>query len=282
MQIRQLIFQLSQTRVVSNRLILETCRHFFKEPRNHTQIFEWVAEHLHENLRTIFWQRLNQPMETSMKYVTLTEPLYPEKLRQIYNPPAILYYQGQIELLKTPMVAIVGARRCSHYSDQIVQSLVPTLVKQTITTVSGLAQGADACCHRETLFNQGMTVAVLGNSLDYAYPTDNRILQQTIQRLGLVISEYPVNTPPRRFQFPQRNRIIAGLCDTLVVTQARQKSGSLITAELALQENRNVWAAPGPINDPLSVGCNQLIAAGAQPYLNAHDLVLELKNNKKI
>lgn len=134
MQVRQLIFQLSQTRVVSNQLILQTRR------------------------LTIFWQRLNQPMETSMKYVTLTEQIYPKKLRQIYNPPAILYYQGQIELLKTPMVAVVGARRCSHYSDQIVQSLVPTLVKQTITTVSGLAQGADACCHHETLFNQGMTL----------------------------------------------------------------------------------------------------------------------------
>lgn len=230
----------------------------------------------------LFYQRWSQSGSKPPAFLTFFDQAYPQKLRQIYNPPAILYYAGNLALLQNPTVAVIGSRQCNYYTQQIIQGLVPRLVQNQITTISGLARGADSCCHQVTLDYQGTTIAVIGNSLDYFYPAENRDLQKQIQHSGLVLSEYPPHTRPRPYYFPQRNRIIAGLCDSLIVTQAKKRSGTLITAELALQENRDVWAVPGPITQSLSYGCNQLIASGARPFLDAETLIQALCAQKNI
>ncbi|CCI85543.1 DNA-processing protein DprA [Lactobacillus pasteurii] len=197
---------------------------------------------------------------------------YPSKLRQIYRPPLILFARGDISLLKKEIVTIVGSRMATNYSQTVLTKLVPNLVKDQIVVASGLAKGVDAIAHRATLDSGGKTIAVVGNGLNYYYPSQNESLQKKIIQQGLVISEYLPDTRPKPFRFPERNRILAGLSKAVVITEAKVKSGSLITANLALQENRDVYALPGPITSPLSEGPNRLIEAGAIPVT---DFVLE-------
>ncbi|WP_318766100.1 DNA-processing protein DprA [Lactiplantibacillus carotarum] len=172
-------------------------------------------------------------------------------------------------------LAVVGARQSTSYGARCVSRLLTPLVPEKLTIVSGLAVGIDGWSHR-TALNCGLpTIAVIGTGLDAYYPRENATLQRRVGQVGLLISEYPLGTGPARYRFPERNRIIAGLCQTLIVIEARERSGSLITANLALQNNRNVLAVPGPIDAPLSVGCNQLIAAGAKPVLNSRHIIEE-------
>ncbi|MBA1435067.1 DNA-processing protein DprA [Bombilactobacillus bombi] len=282
MSIRTLIYNLAQTRCVSNQLILKVCQQYYQVNNDFNYLKNFVSENLKIEKRKKFQQLFEQTAVCKENFITFFDSCYPAQLRQIYNPPAILYYVGNLKLLGTSITAIVGARQCNYYTAQVIKGLVPRLVAQEITTVSGLAKGADGYCHRETLACQGKTIAVIGNSLDYFYPAENHLLQTQIMKQGLILSEYPSSTSPRPYYFPQRNRIIAGLCDNLVVTQARKRSGTLITAELALQENRNVWAVPGPITSALSQGCNQLIDAGARPYLDADKFIDAVLVKEKI
>lgn len=193
---------------------------------------------------------------------------YPEKLRQIYRPPLILFARGDISLLQRKIVTIVGSRLASSYSKQVIDQLVPNLTNNQFVIASGLAKGVDSFSHHATLSNHGKTVAVIGNGLNYVYPKENYDLQRQIELNGLVLSEYLPDTPPRPYRFVERNRILAGLSESVVVTEAKAKSGSLITANLALQENREVYAVPGPITSSLSEGPNRLIEAGATPVIN--------------
>lgn len=149
------------------------------------------------------------------------------------------------------------------------------MIQQQLVLVSGLAKGVDGLTHQLALKHHGKTIAVIGNGLDISYPSCNRALQTQIAHAGLLLSEYPLESRPLKYHFPLRNRIIAGLCKTVLVVEARHHSGSLITANLALQENRNVLALPGRINDINSTGCNELIAAGAKPVLNSNDILEE-------
>jgi DNA processing protein len=190
---------------------------------------------------------------------------YPENLRQIYRPPLILFAQGDLELLKQKIITIVGSRNATSYSQLVLDNIVPNLVKNRWVIASGLAKGVDVMAHKATLSNKGKTIAVVGNGLNHFYPLSNCHVQNQIIEQGLLLSEYLPDTPPRPFRFPERNRILAGLDQSVIVTEAKRKSGSLITANLALQENRDIYAVPGPINSELSVGPNQLIAAGATP-----------------
>ena len=149
----------------------------------------------------------------------------------------------------------------------MIENLMPELLRRKQVIASGLAQGVDAIAHQTTLNYGGKTIAVVGNGLNYFYPQGNMDLQRAIAKKGLLLSEYLPDTPPKPFRFPERNRILAGICKNVIVTEAKEHSGSLITANLALQENRNVYAIPGQINSPLSVGTNQLISAGATPII---------------
>lgn len=219
--------------------------------------------------------KLTRQIRRQCIVISFFDEEYPEKLRQIYRPPLILFAQGNLSLLKKDIVTIVGSRYPTHYSRDVINRLVPNLLDQNKVIASGLARGVDALAHEATLKNNGRTVAVVGNGLNHCYPQENYSLQEQIKNDGLIISEYLPDTPPRPYRFPERNRILAGLSESIIVTEAKEKSGSLITASLGLQENRDIYAVPGPITSKLSAGPNQLIEAGATPIVD-----FKFKNEK--
>lgn len=196
---------------------------------------------------------------------------YPIQLRNIYNPPALLFYQGNKNLLLSSCLAIVGSRNATDYSYRCIKGLVPKIIDR-YTVVSGLAKGVDTWAHQTALENDGDTIAVIGSPLNVCYPKENQRLQENIGHRGLILSEYPAKTPIKPWHFPQRNRIIAGLSQKVIVTEAKSKSGALITAELALDSNRDVYAIPGMIDSTFSRGCNKLISQGAIPLLDFKEI----------
>lgn len=211
----------------------------------------------------------------NLDVLTILDGEYPQALLESFEPPLVLFLKGHRDLLATRKLAVVGARQMTSYGRRCLGNLLPPLIPANLTIVSGLAAGVDACAHQTALHWGLPVIGVIGSGLDVCYPHANAELQARVSQVGLLISEYPLGSRPQRFHFPQRNRIIAGLCQTLVVIEARERSGSLITANLALQNNRNVLAVPGPIDAPLSVGCNQLITAGAKPVLNSAHIIEE-------
>lgn len=215
--------------------------------------------------------------EQSGGILTILDEMYPKLLREIYCPPTVLFYNGNLSLLSHQRtIAIVGARMMTSYGEQAIKCLIPGVVANQLTTVSGLAKGVDALVHEATLANAGSTIAVIGNGLDITYPKQNAQLQNQIQKEGLILSEYPRGARPLRHHFVERNRIIAGLTTATCVVEARKNSGSLITASLALTENRNVLAIPGSIFSGNSQGTNQLIASGARPLIELDDVLEEV------
>ncbi len=212
-----------------------------------------------------------------VKWISIIDDLYPEKLKEAYLPPIVLFYFGDLGLLKNEALAIVGSRNNTEYSVEVIRHLMPEIIQNQITIVSGLAKGVDRLAHLAAIANHGKTIAVIGTGLDQYYPRENESLQRTIAQNHLLLSEYPVGCRPARYHFPERNRIIAGLVRSILVTEAKYRSGSLITANLALQNNRNVLSIPGRIDSELSVGCNDLIQAGAKPVITAKDILEEYK-----
>lgn len=215
-------------------------------------------------------------LNSGVPYICLLDEDYPQCLRECFCPPLVLYYAGRRELLAGQKLAVVGARNMTHYGQAALEHLLPEVISHKVTIVSGLARGLDGAAHRLTLKQGGKAIAVIGNGLDRVYPRENADLQSRIMQSGLLLTEYPLGTAPLPFHFPERNRIIAGLAGACLVVEARQKSGSLITANIAVQENRNVLAVPGSILQPLSQGCNELIAEGARPAINPSDILEEL------
>ncbi|CAI2600116.1 hypothetical protein AKUH3B111A_07690 [Apilactobacillus kunkeei] len=212
-----------------------------------------------------------------VKWLTIIDDLYPENLKEAYLPPIVLFYFGDLRLLENKALAIVGSRNNTEYSVEVIRRLMPDVINNGITIVSGLAKGVDRLAHLAAIANHGKTIAVIGTGLDQYYPRENESLQRTIAKNHLLLSEYPVGCRPARYHFPERNRIIAGLVRSILVTEAKYRSGSLITANLALQNNRNVLSVPGRIDSELSVGCNDLIQAGAKPVITAKDILEEYK-----
>ncbi len=210
--------------------------------------------------------------------VTLADDAYPELLREIAQPPLCLFFQGDFALVNQPCVAIVGARELTPYGQQVLATWLPHLVGAKLVTVSGLARGTDEAVHRGTMAHAGQTIAVIGTVVDVAYPKRRDKLQTQISQQGLILSEYLPWEPPAKHHFPERNRIIAGLAQATVIVEARQKSGSLITANIALDENRVVMAVPGPVTSPLSAGTNALIVAGAIPLISPAQILAEYVN----
>lgn len=209
-----------------------------------------------------------------VKALTVADSQYPEVLKEIHDPPAVLFYKGEVP--KAKAIAVVGSRKGTRYGQQIVQELVQPLAANGVTIVSGLALGIDALAHQAALDAKGQTVAVLGSGLDEAniYPTRNRfIAKQITNGQGALISEFPIGTHPLAQNFPQRNRVIAGLSQGTLIIEAAAKSGSLITARLAMESGRDVFAVPGPINSPLSEGPNNLIKMGAIPVTKVEDIL---------
>lgn len=201
---------------------------------------------------------------------------YPGLLSQISVPPPVLYVQGKKELLTSCNVALVGSRAATSYGHRIAFSLARDLATQGVTVVSGLALGIDAEAHSGALSVSGPTTAVLGCGLDVIYPQQNRSLYEQIRKDGVLVTEYPLGTSPEGFRFPARNRIIAGMSFGVVVVEAARKSGSLITAEFALEEGRDVFAVPGQVDSYKSTGSHWLLQQGAKLVLSAEDIVEEL------
>lgn len=214
-----------------------------------------------------------------VKKITLDDSSYPEVLRNIPSPPKELYYLGAepSEWLKRPRVAIVGSRGITPYGKVVTARLAGDLASRGITIVSGLALGVDACAHDAAVKAGGMHLAVLANGLDQIYPASNtQLARQILENGGAIISEYPEGMPSLKQNFVARNRIVAGLSNALLITEAVEKSGTLHTARFAMEQGRDVLVVPGNITSPNSVGCNNLIKSGAQPVTSVDDILFAL------
>ncbi len=201
---------------------------------------------------------------------------YPELLKEIYDPPLLLFARGNVNLLYGTNLGVVGTRKPSGYAKGVMEKIIPPLTKANLVLVSGMARGVDGAVHRLCLKHSGSTVAVLGTGLDRIYPPEHRELYHQLTEKGLVISEFPLGTPPYKQHFPMRNRIISGLCRGVFVIEAPIKSGAIITAEMALEQNRDVFCVPGNITNPQSEGCNRMISDGAKLVVEAADVLKEL------
>ena len=209
------------------------------------------------------------------RFIARSAEGFPPLLRAIHDPPPGLFVRGagDVEILSRPAVALVGARACSPYGRQVARRLGRELAGAGLVVVSGLARGVDGEAHRGALEAGGVTVAVLGCGIDRDYPAAHRALAAEIVRGGLIVSEYAPGIEPAPWRFPARNRIVAGLCVATVVVEARERSGALITCDLALEEGREVFAVPGEITSALSAGSNALLRLGATPCTGAADVL---------
>ena len=214
-----------------------------------------------------------------IKIVTFHDPVYPALLKEIHDPPMILYMKGLEIPSSVSFVGIVGSRNPTHYGAKAAEEISQGLARRGLGIVSGMAKGIDSYAHWGCLSGKGFTIAVLGTGLDRIYPASNRKLYSEIVKNGLVISEFPIGTPPAPNNFPMRNRIISGLSRGITVVEATKKSGSLITASLALDQGREVFAVPGSINSFKSTGCHFLIKQGARLIENSNDILDDLGLN---
>lgn len=220
---------------------------------------------------------LEQVQAAGIRLLTWDSPDYPLCLREAPNAPPLLYVQGTLQEIDQLALAVVGTRRLTAYGRQVTHDLVAGLVRHNITIVSGLARGIDAVAHKTAVEMGGRTIAVLGSGLDCVYPTEHRQLAQNICKgHGAVISEYGLGVQPEAKNFPPRNRIISGLSLGVLVVEAGERSGALITVNFAAEQNRDVFAVPGNINSPVSVGPNRLIQQGATVVTCVEDILEEL------
>jgi DNA processing protein len=245
----------------------ETGTHLIRPPAS----ARWNA-HLRSFDATAYEQRLARG---GFRFVARSSPCFPGLLRAVHDPPPGLFVRGgaDLELLARPGVAIVGARACSGYGAAAARSLARDVARAGLVVVSGLARGVDAEAHRGALEAGVPTVAVLGCGIDRDYPAAHAELARRIARTGLIVSEYAPGVEPAAWRFPARNRIVAGLAAATVVVEARERSGALITADLALEEGREVFAVPGEITSALSAGTNALLKLGASPLTCADDIL---------
>ena len=226
-------------------------------PDEHRETLDWLAA-------------------TDAHLITWHDPDYPETLRSMPDAPAWLYVKGQRAALKRPMLAIVGSRNATAQGKRDAQAFGQALAEAGLTIVSGLAEGIDTAAHEGGLAGNGTGVAVVGTGLDRVYPARNRDLAHRLAAGGALVSEFPLGTPPKPGHFPRRNRLISGLSLGVLVVEAAPQSGSLITARLAAEQGRDVFAIPGSIHSPLAKGCHQLIKQGAKLVESAADVIEEL------
>lgn len=275
---------------------------YFPSIRNvfQAQKFDFIKAGLDEKIAQEFidWRNKINPekeweslLKEKIKILTIKDENYPSLLKEIYDPPQVIYYKGELKKEEKYPLGVVGTRKMTFYGREVCEELVRDLARAGLTIVSGLALGIDALAHKIALKEKTRTIAVLGGGLDKQtiYPKINQDLaKKIIENNGAVISEYPVGFYPTRYTFPARNRIIAGLSLGTLVIEAPIESGALITAKFALEQNREVFSVPGNIYAKNSTGCNWLIKLGAKPIINARDvfdefdLNFEANNYKKI
>jgi DNA processing protein len=222
-------------------------------------------------------KELAQAHGAGIRLLTWDEPQYPQRLREIYDPPTLLYVRGNIELLNRHLISIVGSRRPTPYGNQMAQKLARDLADRGLVIVSGLARGIDCCAHKGALSSlTGATIGVLGCGIDVIYPKENKKIFAEMEKRGAIISEFPMGAFPGPQNFPIRNRIISGMSVGVVIVEGAQYSGSLITARLAMEFGREVYGVPGNATQPTSFGPNQLIKQGAKLATSWEDVFEEL------
>ncbi len=222
-----------------------------------------------------------QFLEQGISFISWEEEAFPEKLRYIDKPPYSIYYKGELPDPKRMSVAIVGARRCSEYGRYMAEKIAEKLGQHEVAVISGMAKGVDSYAHIGALHGKGKTYAILGCGVDICYPAAHKQLYEEILETGGIISEYPPGTQPKAALFPARNRIISAFCDILVLTEAKEKSGSLITADFALEQGKDIFACPGRTTDELSFGCNALIRQGAGIITSVDSFLMDIGIKKE-
>lgn len=239
---------------------------------------EIYANRITDNqFRTNLDRYLKYMKENNIEIITIYDKEYPDKLRVIYDPPVVLYVKGNKKIINKKSIAIVGCRLSSKYGENIAKRLAYNLSLNNINVISGLARGIDSFAHKGSLMGKAETIAVVGCGLDIIYPQENKnLFNEIIQKDGLIISEYVIGTKPLAKNFPRRNRIISGLSDGVIVVEAREKSGTLITVDFALEQGKNVYVVPGNIDNVNSYGTNNLIKQGAKVVTNLQDVLEDL------
>lgn len=260
---------------------------------NFASLFNMNIEDLHEagfddhdinRIHHIKWPVVEAELKWYQEHgaiITIEDAHYPAILKEIADPPLALYVIGDIKLLSTQQVAIVGTRHPSSVGNDLARQFAYSLAESGLTVTSGLAMGIDSASHFGALQAQGKTIAVMGTGLNQIYPAKNRQLAEEIMQHGLIISEFPLNTKPLAWNFPRRNRLISGLSLGVLVVEAALRSGSLITARYALEQNREVFAIPGSVHNPLAKGCHQLISQGAKLVESVDGILEELHIENK-
>jgi DNA processing protein len=243
------------------------------------QVLKKTIERIRAKWTPAFIKQVKEELQNrQILALTQFDEEYPPLLREIAQPPWVLYVKGNVQLLQEPSIAIVGTRKPTSYGKKMTKQLSEQLVEAGWTIVSGLANGIDGEAHRSTLQQQGKTVAVLGSGVDVVYPKNHRSLYQTMVAQGAVISEMSPGTQPLPGLFPQRNRIISGLAQGTIVVEAAEKSGSLITADFSMEQGRDVFAVPGPSTSNQSIGTLRLIQQGAKCVIETGDILEEYRH----
>jgi DNA processing protein len=226
-------------------------------------------------------QQVKTATQLGIEIIDFWDMRYPENLKRIYDPPAFLYVKGSLEKQDKYAISIVGTRLPSSYGKVVTEKIAKELAQKGLVIVSGLARGIDTIGHWAAIQVSGRTLAVLGSGLDHIYPGENKQLAEKIIEHGAIISEFPLGTKPDAMNFPRRNRIISGLALGTIVIEAGLKSGALLTANYSLEQNREVFAVPGNINSPKSLGTNQIIKDGAKLISSSNDVLTELESQLK-
>jgi DNA processing protein len=235
-----------------------------------SSIISLHPEMIHEQIR--------QYETNDINVITIIDKEYPRYLKEIYQPPWALFAKGDLSLLdREPKLAVVGSRQATPYGKNAIRLIFPELIDNGVLIVSGLAKGIDALAHEYAIKNGGKTIAVIAGGLYHIYPKENMGLALEMMKTQLIVSEYPPDTKPLRWHFPARNRIISGLSNGTFIIEAKRKSGSLITANYAVNEGRDVFSLPGSIFNPYSIGANELIQHGAKLVTSAKDILEEIR-----
>ena len=238
-----------------------------------------IGSILNEDTRKIIQKNLEYMEENNVDIISIDDEAYPKRLKEIYDFPISLYIKGDIKILNNKSISIIGCRDASDYGKKAAKYFSYNLAKENINIVSGLARGIDSYAHIGCLCANnsfGKTIAVLGNGIDMIYPKENKYLaEEIIKSGGAIISEYPIGTKPLKMNFPARNRIVSGLSNAVLVIEAKERSGTLITVDFALEQGRDVYVVPGNINEINSVGTNNLIKEGAKIVTNYKEIRLQ-------
>jgi len=236
-----------------------------------------ASEITNSNYRQNLDKYLKYMNENNIQIITIKDKEYPDKLKVIYDPPVVLYVKGNKNILNEKSVAMVGCRLCTKYGQDISKKIAYNLSLNNINVISGLAKGIDSFAHKGCLVGKAKTIAVVGCGLDRVYPEENiGLFKEIIKNNGAIISEYIIGTKPLAKNFPKRNRIISGLASGVIVVEAREKSGTLITVDFALEQGKNIYAVPGNIDVLNSYGTNELIKQGAKVVTSVQDILEDL------